>query len=187
MNYDALCKKFKVGLDKLTQNGITNISIVNEYLKFVSSYVPNPETWDCDLYNVLIGVKPVALLDNDCYLANNYKTGDCRLRLFCQLYGMERVTFFRNDDPTNLYYWRSDWKNAALIYKLEEEKTYLYGFNGGIYQSILLGYTKEETRLYFYEIENDEDFMFDWDYAIYTIENNKKELTNEDKLFFRGI
>jgi hypothetical protein len=116
--------------------------------------------WDQDLMGVLLKKKPLAWIDNDFYPRSMDKHFDYHLRFVAvSKMGMccLNVDPETNNDPTNLYFWPSEWKNACLIYMFHEalfddttmkqiEKCFCE-FHG-----ILLGYSMLSSMVYMSEI-----------------------------------
>jgi hypothetical protein len=141
-----------------------------------------------DLFGVLSGEKPMAMTDNDCDMyeaaLEEQSTDEFRIRHFAQVFGVNLVTFYRTDDPTNLYYWPTEWRRAAAMYYYHErddrEPSDLDCFQG-----IVLGYSKEETRKY--AIGNPGNFEANYQQALRQVSQYYLSFTEDDKIAFRGI
>lgn len=190
--------------------------------------------WDHDLFGVFCGIKPLALIDNDCLLDDfneDYSHLDFKLRHLCSIYGIEKIAFNLRDDPTNLYYWPQNWKNAAVLYKCHTGKIKIPFTTNyfDMFQAVLLGYSLTSTILYlnsnsfsvfiadgksedgydvghmekkydtFEKKKNHYQKFYNrimktvkeleplWNEVNDFIRLEKDKLTNDDKLFFRGM
>jgi hypothetical protein len=174
--------------------------------------------WDVDLLAVLCGTKKIALIDNDCLMDPDDPTDDIdyKLRHICSIYGMERVTTYKNNDPANLYYFPKNWKHVAILYKYHSGDCKLPSYPNfkkqevfDMFQGILLGYDVTSIifyiRQYKFLSNTFDDVKNEWDVLRKTIEKESKKyvklgnkmkvyiarqmesLTDMDKMFFRGI
>lgn len=92
---------------------------IMEWFKYHKNEYDNPEltnpNWDQDLIGVLLGVKRLALIDND-------EEIDLELKLKAtQLCGIKQLIIRQNYYPTTIYYRKENWTYAVILYMYHEK------------------------------------------------------------------
>lgn len=136
-------------------------SITSEELDEWYDHLQHPNRWDDDLICAWDSQK-IAMIENDFYPSREEEYDYFIRYIMTQKCNLIKtlVIDYDEDDYTTIYYNKSKWKDALLLYLYHMNKLgiRLSRSDLTVFQAILLGYTKESTFFAVYQLE-DEDLI----------------------------
>lgn len=134
-------------------SGVFSIPGIFDHIDEVFAVEGLVSNWMGDLIMVLLGMKPMCMIDNDDFpypdpadMTNKKFIFSNTLRYWCMQFGMERIAIPSIDDTGAIYCWATKKPSALLLRDLHSKFIEVKDLD--LMRSVLLGYDYESTANY---------------------------------------